>query len=38
MSSAAVRHLRLLTRYSAWANARLFGALDIEIRESNACS
>jgi uncharacterized damage-inducible protein DinB len=27
MSGAAVRNLRLLTRYSAWANARLFEAL-----------
>lgn len=27
MSGAAVRHLRLLTHYTAWANARLFEAL-----------
>lgn len=27
MTSAAIRNLRLLTRYSAWANARLFEAL-----------
>lgn len=27
MSSAAIRQLRLLTRYTAWANARLFEAL-----------
>lgn len=27
MSSAALRQLRLLTRYNAWANARLFSAL-----------
>lgn len=27
MSSTALRHLRMLTRYTAWANARLFAAL-----------
>lgn len=27
MSSAALRHLRLLSRYTAWANTRLFAAL-----------
>jgi len=27
MSSAAIRNLRMLTRYTAWANARLFDAL-----------
>lgn len=27
MSGAAIRHLRMLTRYTAWANARLFETL-----------
>jgi|GEM_PF-1749754 len=27
MTTAAIRHLRMLTRYTAWANARLFDAL-----------
>lgn len=27
MTSAAIRHLRMLTRYTAWANVRLFDAL-----------
>ncbi len=27
MTSAAIRHLRMLTRYTAWANARLYDAL-----------
>lgn len=31
MSSAALRNLRMLTRYTAWADARLFAALTTQV-------